>query len=75
VSYISGTQVVDQQNGSSFFTVEINIPKEELQPLDKKLVLRPGMPAEAFIKTGDRTPLNYLLKPLLDQINHAFNES
>ncbi|MCF6198739.1 MAG: HlyD family type I secretion periplasmic adaptor subunit [Hyphomicrobiaceae bacterium] len=74
VSYISGTQVVDQQNGSSFFTVEINIPKEELQRLGKEQVLRPGMPAEAFIKTGDRTPLNYLLKPLLDQISHAFNE-
>jgi len=74
VSYISGTQVVDQQNGSSFFTVEIILPKDQLQRLDKKQKLRPGMPAEAFIKTGDRTPLNYLLKPLIDQISHAFNE-
>ena len=74
VSYISGTQVVDQQNGASFFTVEINIPQDQLQRLGKDQKLRPGMPAEAFIKTGDRTPLNYILKPLLDQFNHAFNE-
>ncbi len=74
VSYISGTQVTDQQNGSSFFTVEIMLPKDQLQRLGKDQKLRPGMPAEAFIKTGDRTPLNYLLKPLIDQISHAFNE-
>jgi HlyD family secretion protein len=32
------------------------------------------MPAEAFIVTGERTPLQYLLKPLRDQIAHAFRE-
>ena len=74
VSYISGTQVTDQKSGASFFTIEVTIPKQELKRLKKDQVLRPGMPAEAFIKTGDRTPLNYIMKPLLDQIQHAFNE-
>jgi HlyD family secretion protein len=36
--------------------------------------LKPGMPAEAFIQTGDRTPLSYLLKPLADQWAHTFRE-
>lgn len=36
--------------------------------------LIPGMPAEAFIATGERTALSYFLKPLLDQVSRAFRE-
>ncbi|MEM9793362.1 MAG: HlyD family type I secretion periplasmic adaptor subunit, partial [Pseudomonadota bacterium] len=39
------------------------------------LVLLPGMPVEAFIRTGDRTPLNYLVKPLSDYFTKAFRET
>jgi HlyD family secretion protein len=34
----------------------------------------PGMPVEAFVKTGDRTVMSYLMKPLSDQVNRAFRE-
>ena len=36
--------------------------------------LVPGMPVEAFIQTHERTPLQYLLKPLHDQIARTFRE-
>jgi HlyD family secretion protein len=32
------------------------------------------MPVEAFIQTGDRTVMSYLVKPLHDQIMKAFRE-
>jgi HlyD family secretion protein len=32
------------------------------------LKLVPGMPTEVFVHTGERTPLQYLLKPLHEQI-------
>jgi HlyD family secretion protein len=32
------------------------------------------MPVEAFIQTGDRKVLSYLLKPIADQIARAFRE-
>jgi HlyD family secretion protein len=32
------------------------------------------MPVEAFVKTGDRTVMSYLMKPLSDQVNRAFRE-
>lgn len=32
------------------------------------------MPAEVFVRTGDRTAMAYLMKPLTDQINRAFRE-
>ena len=36
--------------------------------------LMPGMPVEVFIRTGDRTVLSYLMKPLADQTRRAFRE-
>ena len=32
------------------------------------------MPVEAYIQTGDRTALSYLIKPLENQIARAFRE-
>ena len=39
-----------------------------------ELKLTPGMPVEAFIQTGNRTVLSYLVKPLHDQLKRAFRE-
>ena len=36
------------------------------------LRLVPGMPVEAFIRTGERTVLSYVMKPFTDQINRSF---
>jgi hypothetical protein len=36
---------------------------------------QPGMSAEVYIKTADRTFLNYLLRPLQDGMACAFRES
>ena len=37
--------------------------------------LRPGMPAEAYITTGERTLLQYLLKPLTLFSQRALREA
>jgi HlyD family secretion protein len=63
----------DQKNNHSYYVVRVALAKDELKKLGT-LKLMPGMPAEAFIVTGERTPLQYLLKPLMDQIAHAFRE-
>ena len=36
--------------------------------------LVPGMPVEAFLQTGDRRVMSYLVKPMMDQISRAFRE-
>jgi HlyD family secretion protein len=61
------------QPGPSYYQVRVSLPEEELQRL-VGLRLVPGMPAEAFIQTYARTPLEYLLKPLRDQIARTFRE-
>ena len=40
---------------------------------DNKLV--PGMPVQAFIGTGDRTPMAYLLKPFTDYFRMSMREN
>jgi HlyD family secretion protein len=63
----------DQRTGQSYYTVRISMTPEEMAKLgDVKLT--PGMPVEAFIQTGKRTMLSYLVKPLHDQIKRAFRE-
>jgi HlyD family secretion protein len=36
--------------------------------------LHPGMPVEAFIETGQRSALSYLVKPFSDQFARAFRD-
>jgi HlyD family secretion protein len=39
------------------------------------MTLIPGMPVEAFVRTADRTPMGYFLKPIADYFAKAFRES
>jgi HlyD family secretion protein len=61
------------ENRPPYYAVRLRIATGELAKLEGKR-LKPGMPAEAFIQTAARSPLSYLLRPLLDQINHAMRE-
>ena len=73
VSRISADITTDQRANQSYYTIRIAMSPEQIARLgDVKLV--PGMPVETFVKTGDRTVISYLMKPLSDQINRAFRE-
>jgi HlyD family secretion protein len=73
VSRVSADITLDQRTGVNYYTVRIDMSVAEIARLGNvKLV--PGMPLEAFIKTGDRKVISYLVKPLHDQITRAFRE-
>mgnify|MGYP003669797136 FL=1 len=46
----------------------------EIEKLPADMVLIPGMPVEAFVRTAERSPMDYLLKPLADYFAKAFRE-
>ncbi len=73
VSGISPSSVTDPKTGQRYYRVTLVIPGEELARLDGHKIL-PGMPIETFLQTGDRTVLNYLIRPLSDQIRRAFRD-
>jgi HlyD family secretion protein len=73
VTRVSPDVTTDQRTGQSYYTIRVSMPREEVARLgDSKLI--PGMPVEAFVQTGDRTMLSYLIKPLSDQLMRSFRE-
>jgi HlyD family secretion protein len=73
VTRVSPDVTTDQRTGQSYYTIRVSMPPEEVARLgDVKLI--PGMPVEAFVQTGDRTMMSYLVKPLRDQLMRAFRE-
>lgn len=73
LSTVSADLTVDQKTGLGFYVARVRLPKEEVARL-KGLSLTPGMPAEVFLPTHERTILSYLVKPLSDQMERAFRE-
>jgi len=73
VANVSADAFYDQNTGASYYTARIEVTPEGLAELGD-LTLIPGMPAEAFINTGSRTFMQYLLKPLTDSLARSFIE-
>jgi HlyD family secretion protein len=74
VTTISADALTDQRTQTSFYRAEIVLDAGEMAKLSD-LTLLPGMPVEAFIQTGARTPMAYLLKPFTDYFKLAFRET
>lgn len=74
VSLISADALADERTGVTYFRAEIALDMVDMATLSDVAVV-PGMPVEAFIKTADRTPLGYLLKPFTDYFRTAFRET
>ena len=72
VTVVSADLVDDQKTNEHYYSARISIPDKRISELNLQLV--PGMPVEVFIRTGDRTVVSYLMKPLNDQIEKAFRE-
>lgn len=74
VMQVSADAFTDERSQVTYYRAEIRLEEGELAKLEGQDVI-PGMPVEAFIRTQDRTPLAYLVKPLADYFNKAFRES
>jgi len=73
VMRVSPDVTTDQRTGQSYYTIRVSLPREEVGRLGEAKLI-PGMPVEAFIQTGERTMLSYLIKPLSDQLMRTFRE-
>jgi HlyD family secretion protein len=77
ISHISADLTRDAQVGAqpspSYYLIRVSLSAAGVAQF-RDLRLVPGMQAEAFIQTNNRTPLQYLVKPLRDQIARTFRE-
>jgi HlyD family secretion protein len=73
VSRVSADVQTDEKSGKSYYVAHIDIAEDQLARLGP-LKIVPGMPVEAFLKTGERNLISYLLKPLTDQMQRTLRE-
>ncbi len=71
---ISPDALTDETTGHSYYRARIALLDGEVNKLPENTILIPGMPVEAYLRTADRAPLAYLVKPMTDYFNKAFRE-
>ncbi len=75
VTLISADAFTDDNTRASFYRVELQLKEGEIERLPGDMTLIPGMPVESFVRTADRSPMDYLIKPLADYFAKAFRET
>ncbi len=73
VSRVSPDAFHDEETRRSYYRAEVLLREGEIAKLEGQQLVA-GMPVEVFIQTGDRTPIQYLLKPITDYLNRAMRE-
>jgi len=61
-------------NGEAFFKGWVSLAENYVGDKSRQFMVTPGMGVQAEIATGDKTLLQYLMKPLTDALNRAFHE-
>lgn len=70
---ISADSLQDDRTGDEYFVAKVKLDTEQSADVEE-LVLLPGMPADLFVNTGERTAISYLAQPLSDRIARTFIE-
>lgn len=83
VVYVSADAIAEQQGQQpstalpfhhQSYIVRVKLDDEDVQKKIGEFIPTPGMPADVYIKTGERTFIEYMLRPLLDSFSRAFRE-
>jgi len=73
VTHVSADRFQDEATGMPYYRIKAKVAPEALKMVTD-LGLQAGMPVELFIRTGERTLMNYLFKPILDRAHTALTE-
>jgi len=73
---ISNDIYENPQQKQIYYKANLILTDDSLSLLDEyQLILVSGMPVEVMIQTGERTVLEYMIKPIKDMLARAFNEA
>ncbi|MGJ8516431.1 HlyD family type I secretion periplasmic adaptor subunit [Carnimonas bestiolae] len=73
VSMVSADRLEDEHDGHPYYKIRVSVPPEQVARLDGR-ELQAGMPVEIFVRTGERSLINYLFKPLFDRARTAWGD-
>lgn len=75
VKTVSADQLIDETTRQPYFNAEIHLTDLSLKELrTNNITVKPGMPADVVVVTGERTLINYLLKPLNRRVLSSLKE-
>ena len=73
VTVVSADRTTDERSGEVYYKIQARASEKGSKML-KEHVVRPGMPVEVFVITGERTMMNYLLRPIIDRMRTSLGE-
>lgn len=73
VTHVSADRFADERTGMPYYRMKAKVAPEGMK-LISDLKVRPGMQVEIFVKTGERTMMNYILKPMSDHFRTSMTE-
>lgn len=73
VTHVSADRLIDEITKQPYYKLRAKVAPEGMKMV-AHLQIRPGMPVDLFVKTGERTMMNYILKPILDHVKMSLTE-
>ncbi len=70
---LSADRLVDEATHMPYYLAQVEVTPAGVDMLQNE-VIRAGMPAAVLIRLGERTMLNYLLKPFIERLDRSFKE-
>ncbi len=75
VTQVSADRTIDEHSGQPFYKIRARVSPAGVKLVaEHKLDIQPGMPVEMFVKTGERSMMSYLLKPVFDRAKTSMTE-
>lgn len=75
VIQVSADRTIEERTGAPYYKVRVKVTPEGTKLIAKnKLDVQSGMPVDLFVKTGERTMMNYLMKPVIDRAKTSMSE-
>jgi HlyD family secretion protein len=71
----SANAKADETSHRPFYVVRVRLDEADVHAKLDAFQPTPGMPADVFIKTGERTFFDYIMRPVWDSFSRAFRES
>lgn len=71
---VSADRMTDERTGEHYFLAKVEVDADDLKALRPDQVLSAGMPADVYVLTGERTTLDYLVRPFVDSLGKSFRE-
>ena len=72
---VSADRMADERTGEPYFLAKVEIAPAELARVAPDVALSPGMPADVMILTGERTFLDYLVRPFVESWTKSFRQT